>query len=309
MNLFELSNPFDLRGPQFILLYLVVLGTAVLVALILRKWLRSPHDEPLMQGQELDPYETAYLMGDRFAVDAAIGMLVKREVINVNAQTGTLSVKSRLPQDSHSFEQAVYAVLASGAVPPINYVRRALAPQVVQLGTRPRARGLIISDEQSYLARIVSAFIILMVAAFGALKILIGILRDRPVFFLVVLCILTGVIAFLFFKSVPRLTGAGEKYLRNLKRQKAALEATARTQPNLLAGPDLALAMGLFGVGVLGMGYGPMEDLKTAMRAQTTSGGSFSSSSDSSSSSGSGCSSSSCSSSSCGGGGCGGCGS
>lgn len=300
MNLFELSNPFDLRGPQFILLYLVVLGIAVLAALIMRKWLRSPHYEPLMQGQELDPYETAYLISDSSPVDAAVGMLVNRQAISVNAQTCTISVKSGLPANSHPIEQAVYAALSNGSAPTINHVRRALAPQVVQLGVRPRARGLIISDEQAHVARMVPAFIILMVAAFGALKILIGIQRDRPVSFLLVLCILTGVIAFFFFKSVPRLTGAGEKYLRNLKRQKAALEATARTQPNLLAGPDLAFAMGLFGVGVLGMGYGPMEDFKAALRAQTASSGSSSSCS----SSGSGCSSSSC-----GGGGCGGCGS
>jgi uncharacterized protein (TIGR04222 family) len=298
MDPFELSNPLDLRGPQFLLLYLVVLGIAIIVALILRRRLRSPHDEPLMKGMELDPYETAYLTSDRYPVDAAIGMLVKREAININPQTGALSVKSRLPENSHPFERAAYAMMAGG--PTINDVRKALIPHVAALGAKPKARGLVISDEQSLVARIVPALVILMVGAFGALKILVGVMRDRPVTFLVVLCILTGIIALLFFKAVPRLTGAGEKYLRNLRRQKAALETTARTRPDLLAGPDLALAMGLFGLGALGAGYGPREDLRTAMRAQASSGGS--SSSCSSGSSG-------CSSGGCGGGGCGGCGS
>ena len=88
-----------------------------------------------------------------------------------------------------------------------------------------------------------------MVLLFGVIKIFIGLSRGRPISFLFILCLLTAFIAFRLYKSPPFRTQLGDRTLESLQNLNAALQTTAKAQPQLLATGDVAMAMALFGMG------------------------------------------------------------
>src|SRR5206468_6287718 len=65
------------------------------------------------------------------------------------------------------------------------------------------------------------------------------------------LCIIAGFITLSVFKSRPARTHLGDQALKQLQDESAALQMAARTQPDRLASPDVALAIGLFGMSAL----------------------------------------------------------
>ena len=74
---------FAPSGPQFVWLYIGLLGVALVVAAILRQALRAPSGDPGDVSLD-DPYEVAYLVGGgRTAVDVAIVTLVGRNAISI----------------------------------------------------------------------------------------------------------------------------------------------------------------------------------------------------------------------------------
>ena len=84
-------NPFDLTGPEFLLLYKWVAIAAVCIGLVARGALRQPSDDPSHEALDLTPYEVAYLSGGaRLAIDSAIVRLVHRELLAIDASSRTV---------------------------------------------------------------------------------------------------------------------------------------------------------------------------------------------------------------------------
>lgn len=290
-------NPLELPGPKFLLFYIIMLVIAIIIAMILRRWLSRSNEDFNARRITVDPYEAAFLRGGpRQAIDTAIAMLVKSKVLKVSKTDHKLSVIGRLPAGAHRLEQSVVSVIDSKGGRSINVVRLKTLRSAESVADRLKTLGLVVSNEQWSVARKVPALVIVMVLVFGVIKIGIGISRGRPVGILVFLCILTAIIALGFSTSRPTATKLGKRALKQIKEENAALEATARTRPQSLASGDVALALGLFGFTALAFMDDSWIDLRRAFQPP------------SSSSSGSSCSSSSCGGG-CGGGGCGGCGS
>jgi uncharacterized protein (TIGR04222 family) len=296
-------NPLDMAGPQFLLLYVVLMIAAAIIARLIKRSLVSPQWSD-MRRINLDPYEAAYLRGGaRHAIDAAIAMLAQKQLLKVSKTTRSISTTGPMPAGSHWFEKAVHHAMAPNSGRQINDIRSSsmLTPHTDRLASQLKERGLIPADSRWQTARTVSALIMLAVLLLGVAKILVGVSRNRPVGFLNLLCIITGIIMVVVYKSRPARTRLGDQALEQLRDESAALQMAARTQPHLLTSGDVALAIGLFGIDALAFSNDSWTDLKTALQPPIATGSSSSSSS---------CgSSSSCSSSSCGGGGgCGGCG-
>ena len=141
---------------------------------------------------------------------------------------------------------------------------------------------------------------IVLLCVVAAVKVAIGVARNRPVSFLVLFAF--GFSALTLFTIRGRRTVLGERVLGDLTMLFDALRERAdELRPNIATG-ELALLMAVFGAGAVPIGAFP---LVRAFRPATTTN---------TSSCGTGCGSSSGSScggggSSCGGGGCGGCGS
>ena len=304
MTIFYQVNPFDLAGPEFLALYIVVLVAACLLAYILRRSAAGRDLDSGLRGVSLDAYEAAYLSGGaKVATETAIATLVSGNVFRLSFVDNTLSPIAGAPRSSHPFEQVVYRIVESGEATTVNGIRRKAAAAADKIATRLKTLGLVIVDEQKVRAQILPVIIMVMVLIFGTIKILVGLSRNRPVGFLLVLCAFTAVIAFLLYKSPPLRTKYGDRTLERLKRENAALESTAKSKPERLASGDVAMAAALFGITSLAF----TDETWAALRRQIfppTSGSNGSSSCSSSSS----CGSSGCGGG-CGGGGCGGCGS
>lgn len=292
----------------------------IIVALILRQLLRGRRYGTI-PALDLDAYETAYLVGgENQAIETVIAVLVHRKVLKVEKSDRRLIAHAALPSKAHMLERAIFdAAGRSGEF--IRAVRADTAGVAKELAARIRGRGLISDDGAALSVQIVPPLLVLGVTIFGAIKILIGLSRGRPVGFLFILTTLSLIVAWYLFKVRPRLTFLGELFVSYLKERNAALEQTARTHSATLDRDDLAMALALFGISALAIKNGSLKDLRAALRP-SSSGLSGSHYFDGSSSGSvwisSSCGSSSCSSSSCssggsscggGGGGCGGCGS
>jgi uncharacterized protein (TIGR04222 family) len=283
----------------------------------LRRWLITSGEETMAWRITLDPYEAACLRsGAKGAIEAAIAMLVHRKALETSKAQRTVKISGPLPQGAHWFERTVYNTINAKGAYTVSALRlsRLLLDDAARITERLKEMGLLVSDKRWRVVRTVPTLVMAAAVVLGFAKIVIGVSRDRPVGFLVFLCFITLIIALTFLNMRPESGLRGKMALRQLKQENAALEATARTQPQLLSSNDIALALGLFGVGALAFADDAWSDLRTTLTSPSYSSSSSSSSISScgsSSCSSSSCSSSSCSSSSCGsscGGGCGGCG-
>lgn len=182
----------------------------------------------------------------------------------------------------------------------------AARPALAQVQDQLRGLRFVMTDDQVRSVRTLPALVVLAAAILGGVRLLFGMAAGRPVGYLIALLVLTLIVAlivallFLRRPTTPR-THRGDLVVRGLRQANAALRTTAVAAAAGLAGADLALAVGLWGPGVLS--GSPLDDV----RRQLVPVGSSGSGSDGGSSS---CSSSSCSGggSSCGGGCGGGCG-
>jgi uncharacterized protein (TIGR04222 family) len=168
--------------------------------------------------------------------------------------------------------------------------------------------GLVLSSSDEWKVRLIPAGFMTPLLMFGVAKVAIGIDRNRPVVWLIMLCVLTFVIAFGFLASRAFRSRKGDDVLKGLAVKYESLKDPMNAQAEVslaamerhaeqrvdtsrktpVAEVGLPLAVALFGPVVLS--DGPFNDLRKVFRPSNSSGCSG------------GCSSS------CGGGGGGGCG-
>jgi uncharacterized protein (TIGR04222 family) len=291
----------DLPGPDFLGLYVALLAVAAPVALLLRKLLRRPGGNVDARFLSLRPFEVGYLAGGELqAVSALVASLAQQKLITVTKGTKpTVVVAGPLPRGADNVEHELYQLLGTG---PTTLERTSYAATRVLEPLRRKLMGLgLLSPESGQWApRVVPALVLLAVLILGLAKVVVGISRDRPVGFLVTLCLLVSGGIFWLLVTGPRRSLLGDTVLERLRAANSGLQQTASIKPDRLSSDDLALAVGLFGASAIATG--PMGDLGQAMkhRRETSSGRSCSSCS-------SGCGGGSCGGG-CGGG-CGGCGS
>jgi uncharacterized protein (TIGR04222 family) len=285
-------NPLDWQGPEFLSLYVPLLAGGFLVALLVRHLLRLPAGPPLWFGKRTEPYEVAALDGPDTLLEAVVASLLHRNVLRMEGSR--IATGAALPADAAAIERSVFECAATGDV-TLESLRRALGPDIEHYRQRLARRGLVLDDFRSPPTRLVPSLVYGAVLLLGVAKIFVGLSRDRPVVFLVLLT-LVGALGFLVLGRRPWRTRLGDATLKALREEHQALRTTAMAGNNsqVLNSWDLALAVGLFGPSLLvPMGYG---DLRQTLRPASSGGGGDSSSSgDSGSSDG-------------GGGGCGGCG-
>jgi uncharacterized protein (TIGR04222 family) len=286
------SNPLDWQGADFLGLYLTLMPVVVIATLLWRAWLRRQATPPNRSVGALDTSEIAYLAGGPGrALDAAVAELHRRGVLRWDSaqaelrHTGT-SARLDPPLDAvaRAFrEEGSSAVHHAAALEALTPVRLKL-----------EQRGLWLSPAQARRIGRLAALPPAALAAFGFAKVAIGVARDKPVGFLVVLGVVMAVFALVMLLSRPGRSRHGEAELERVRSQHPSAKALAGSRGNL------ALAVALGGTAILaGTGLAAYHEARAASSSDGSSGssGSDSSSSDSGSGSDSGGSS-----------GCGGCG-
>ncbi len=287
-------NPLDWQGPEFLSLYVPLLAGGFLVALLVRHLLRLPAGPPMWLGRRTDPYEVAALDGPDTLIEAVVAALFHRNVLRIEGSR--IATGAALPADAAAIERSVFECAATENA-TMEDLRRALRPDIEHYRWRLSQKGLVLDDFRASPTRLLPSLAYGAVLLLGAAKIFVGLSRDRPVLFLVLLTAV-GALGLLVLGRRPWRTRLGDATLKALREEHQALRTTAMAgnTSRALNGQELALAVGLFGPALLvPMGY---ADLRQTLRPPS-SGGIGDSSSGSDSGSGD---------SSCGGGGCGGCG-
>lgn len=299
-------NVFNLTGPEFLVFYLALLAGGGIACLLLRQALRfslgrraDPSDSELMA---LRPEEVAYLSGGaELAVQAALVSLAQRKLVEPDSRTQTLTLKGSPPNDAPSLERALGFAFGKGPR-TVRSLTADARPYLALIRKRLIDLGLIVPDETAWLPILVPALVGVGVILVGVIKILIGLSRNRPVGFLVMLVAL-AIYAFVqMWRNPAERTVQGDRLLAKLRDRSHGLESSVKLQPDRLAPTDLALAVGIFGPAVISSGPLRTLGMSLSRRPVVQTSGSWDS----------GSTFSSCGSScggGCGGGGCGGCGS
>ena len=275
-------GPFDLTGPAFLQLYLILLVMTVIAGLVIPYWLKPEgHDAPLTQTDDL-----AYLAGGRgrFAEAVTTRLLTSGKIVFDGSKKFAVAAVGSPANDTER------SVLALGGSPNWSAVQRTLAAQAQPVEKRLVGAGLLIDDALGWQMRFWQTLPYLLLLAFGTIKLQIGMARDKPVGFLTALLIATSVFALIRFGALDRRTRGGR---RVLAKARATSERVKRAPTN----DEAALGVALFGTAILaGSDWAPFH----RMRVGNGDGGGGCGSSDGGSSGGDGGGG--------GGGGCGGCG-
>ncbi|MEQ2007585.1 MAG: TIGR04222 domain-containing membrane protein [Limisphaerales bacterium] len=247
----QIHSPFELFGPEFLWFYLGCILVGLVAGALVRRRLRNVDGEAPSAAKELDPYAVAHLVGgEAAAVNAALTSLVQRDIVSVTGDEARVRVLSPLPADAHPLESAIHTLAPAEDGVGVVQLREKLALQLKRIGTGLEARGWLLAESQARRAMLVPFSIAAVVLALGAAKSVVGLWRHRPIAMLVTMAVIAAILFAVSFLRRPRRSLAGDHAVAKLKEEHRALE---HLTPSLLAAePSLgALAVGLFGVGVL----------------------------------------------------------
>jgi uncharacterized protein (TIGR04222 family) len=239
----------DLTGPQFLLLYVGLMVAALLLGLVLRRSLATPHDGAGGAAAKLDALQLACLRGGAAgALQAALAVLHSLHLVRV--QRGKF-LRESIPGGGTKLFPSRLIGEVHGALPtaaPITFaqLQRSLPRELAAFAAPLRDRGLLVEVSQGRLAQALAAAPMLALVVFGALKVAIGVERERPVCFLLVL-LAVSLVAAIGLALPLHASGRGRAVLRaELQRHRPLFTAATRDAGRLEAA-DLTLAVGLFG--------------------------------------------------------------
>ncbi|CAN5445212.1 TIGR04222 domain-containing membrane protein [soil metagenome] len=286
------TDPLNWSGPEFLALFIGLLAAIVGINLIVRTLLRGGS---MPVEDTLTPSELGYLQGGKHRLFLTVMTdLVRRG--HLKTTPNQILPGTPLPRDENSLEREVVEQLQSRGLKK--------AATFVTIDTKPlheslAERGLLVSSGRGSMIVLLNVIPLLVLLGFGIAKINVGIARDKPVTFLVILCVVTFfIIMATTFK--PFLTASGRRLLKERRRHHIGLRGGANDFND--SNPQVPLAVALFGVAALELGA--FGDLRTLMKPLPGSGFVGTGASSSGCTSSSGCSSGDGG----GGGGCGGCG-
>ncbi len=282
-------NPFNWYGADFLLLFWSLCLTLVPLALWLRHRGSGPQ-EPCL-GSPLGTYELARLAeGGKLLADSALAALAYGGHIRLLPEQKVIRA-THLPPPADPYELAVYELISLTGT-DLNAVREranlAEFKATKDIDNKLLANGLLLTPERQRQLDKLPLFTVLALGAFGAVKVIVGLNRDRPVGFLLFSLIALALAGVYFHQHGAWATGRG-----------AALLSLTRSQVRHSRGGTpsthfVALTAALFGISGLGsIGLNNIGELLVPPR--------YSSGADGGSGGSDG-------GSGCGGGGCGGCG-
>jgi uncharacterized protein (TIGR04222 family) len=285
-------SPFDLRGPEFLVFY-VVLGALVLLGLFMLRQRAEPCDA--VHTNLSDPYLISYLRGgNNELLRVATISLIHRGLLKVS--TTKLSVTApnvasgvRTPLERELLSHFTEAKEASSA-----FSHTAFSATGEQYDEDLKRLGLLPDDSIRMDRSLRLGLALAVLWGIALAKIAIGVSRGHTnIQFLIMLSIVFGFFAYRM--TNPRLTRRGDAMLADLRLLFSSLKSRAGAASENWGTNELTLLAAVFGIAAIPTSVSPYA--RTLYPAAA------------SSSSGSSCGSSCGGGGGCGGGGCGGCGS
>jgi uncharacterized protein (TIGR04222 family) len=321
-------NPFDLAGPQFLVLYVGLYALLLFGTLAYRGHVRSVQGAWSSEMPELSPYELACLRGGpATAVQAAIASLFQGRFVNLiddnppgawvlfGARRSTLIATSESSEEPReTIEQLVLSQARRLRGTPLEDVYRASQSLAAGPLRSVRDKHLLVDEATSKEMRLISCGAMLGLAAFGAVKIAVGLSRERPVAILVVLTIVVLLTATLLAARLKLRTPHGDRVLEHHTKLWNHLKHLAGPDQSEASPVDIAYSVAAFGLVALTANKFASLRPALARHAATGGGGGFigcgASAGGCGGGGGGGCGGGAgggCGGGGCGGGGCGGC--
>jgi len=240
-------NPFDLRGPEFLLFYFCF-SLTVIIAMVAFRRLAESGDAPRIDLS--DPYLIAYLRGGREeAWRVSVISLVDRGMLVMDGRLVRRADNVAYDMVGRPMERAV---LEKFRVPgkAVTVLESRNLTQVFQFYQDSLERLGLLPDAAVFNARLMRLLPgLAALAVVGVIKIQIGLSLERPVGFLFMMMIVAIVIAAAI--SFPRLTARGKELLEDVTNLYSGL----RTQVNSFrpgsASAELTMFAAVFGVAAL----------------------------------------------------------
>ncbi|RZL10929.1 MAG: TIGR04222 domain-containing membrane protein [Hymenobacter sp.] len=286
-------NPFNWYGTDFLLLFWTLCLTLVPLALWMRHRGRGP-EEPFL-GSLPGTYELARLAENgRLLADSALAALAYTARVKLLPDQRVCRADQAAPP-TDPYELAVWQLISHTGTDLAAIRERANSPTfepVAKIDNKLLASGLLLAPATRQQLDKLPLFTILALGIFGAVKVVVGLNRDRPVGFLLFSLIALAIAGVYFYQRGAWATGRGAALL-NIARLELRQPHT-----DALSTRSVALTAALFGIGQLGsIGLGNIGELLVPPRTSSSSSDGGGGSDGGGSGCGSGC------------GGCGGCGS
>jgi uncharacterized protein (TIGR04222 family) len=240
---------FDWRGPDFLAFYIGALLTAVFVVLGLRSRARGSESWVRKEDVSSDPYLVATLTGGpNLAIYAAMSELGRRELVTATGPETIRAVAGTpAPADLHPFESAVYRSL-SNQIGSMVALRSRVSVETEAMRSLLEQQELVLPESRRQKLARQATWIFGVLVALGVVKLLVGIDRSKPVFWLVFLLIV-AVTLLVRMRRTPYRTRRGEaawnwlhgSHVRPLLHRQVF-------DPQFAALGLLPLAVGLYGV-------------------------------------------------------------
>jgi uncharacterized protein (TIGR04222 family) len=264
-------NPFNWRGPDFLLFYLVLFPVCFGVALVWRRRLRDSFSPSSSELPELDGYSMAVLNGNSvLAVNTAIATLANQQAVVVDRTTR--NVRSNLPEPafSHELEGAVYRLASSSGGMTLPEIRSSTESMIERIRKNLQQQGLLLGYGDARRTVLLPSLLPALAIAIGIVKIIVGLSRGKPVGFLVALCFVSFIICLVAFARRPLRTLYGDAVLKRLQERHLSLRRLGRGLTSVSA-PEFATVLGLFGMSALAATE--LRDLRRSLQPPPNSSG------------------------------------
>lgn len=283
------ANPFDWTGGAFLTLYIALMIACVFATSLWRRTLRDNGSNDT--GFGLDPLEIAYLAGGNARVlDAAVADLMERGTVEWDATTRKFVATGQNAQNLPPLLNRIYRHLPNEGQPA--KLAQRLDDDLRPVQAKLETRGLLLDADARARAARLPLLIPAALILFGAIKLFLGFMRDKPIGFLFFLILITAILSLV--TSIVRAgtrSRAGDRALAQLQTEYAHTARAPR-------GGELPLAVALAGTAIMaGTAYAAYHEARMPATSGSDSSGC------SSSDSGSGCSGGSSGCGGCGGGG------
>ncbi len=232
-------NPLDWTAGPFLQFYILLSIGVVLVVLLLRRVAKGVAD-PWATG-ELNFLELAYLSGGfRRMADTVMVALMSTGAATYTAKGSVLAIDptdAKLPRELEPLREQLTGVTTRADF------ARALRPWLEKTQAHLVGRGLALHPDRLRRLRLASLALIAIPFMLGSAKMVVGLDRQRPIGFLVVLTVILLFVGLRLLRA-PRSTAAGDKALEDSRLRYARL---SRAPMNA----EMSLAFAIAGAAVL----------------------------------------------------------
>ncbi|HEX9620845.1 MAG TPA: TIGR04222 domain-containing membrane protein [Polyangiaceae bacterium] len=207
---------FELGGPEFLSRWVAIWLASLGVALAYRAWLRRTGGRSLEPKPELDPYELAYLAGgDERVFQAVIASLTSQGLLSrILTKNDKVLARGTPSSDAHPIEHAAHDVASGRPGVQLSELRAEISHSFASQRRKLERLGLTVRESRMRILLLVGS----LAPVIGIPRIVIGVFRDKPVSWLVVLVIVSAIIAMLLCSGIRR-TRRGDAVLSEVTRE------------------------------------------------------------------------------------------